>query len=137
MNETDVYAKPSSLLNDSLQPLGMLAPGGPPRAMAELVRGIVFTSSLQRSNAGRLLVDSPRPLRRAVDRLSGHLSDRNWNHGEWAAAVLQHLAEAVEDDDLMPIDGTELAKPYARRMQYSNRGKLQQNNIATRPRANV
>jgi hypothetical protein len=55
-----------------------------------------------------------------VDRLSGHLSDRNWNHGEWAAAVLQHLADAVEEDDLIPLDETDLAKPYARRMQYVN-----------------
>jgi hypothetical protein len=120
MNETDVYTKLSSLLDDYLHPLGMLAHRGPLRAMAELVRGIVFTSSPQLSNAGRLLTDSPRPLRRVVDRLSGHLSDRNWNHGEWAAAVLQHLADAVEEDDLIPLDETDLAKPYARRMQYVN-----------------
>jgi hypothetical protein len=120
MNEKDVYTKLSSLLDDYLQPLGMLLPRGPLRAMAELVRGIVFTSSPQLSNAGRLLVDSPRPLRRVLDRLSDHLADPNWNHGEWAAAVLQHLADAVDDDDLIPLDGTELAKPYARRMQYVN-----------------
>lgn len=120
MNETDVYSKLSSLLNEYLHPLGMLASRGPLRAMAELVHGIVFTCSVQLSNAGRMMVDRPRPLRRVVDRLSAHLSDPNWNHGEWAAAVLQYLAEAVEDDDLIPIDGTELAKPYARRMQYAH-----------------
>jgi hypothetical protein len=118
MNAKDGFKKSLSLLDDYLQPLGMLAPHGPLRAMAELTRGIVFTSSVQLSNAARLLVDSPRPLRRAVDRLSDHLSDPNWNHAEWAAAVLQHLAEVVEQDDLIPIDGTELAKPYTRHMQY-------------------
>lgn len=118
MNAKDGFRKSLSLLHDYLQPLGMLAPHGPLRAMGELTRGIVFTSSVQLSNSARLLVDSPRPLRRVVDRLSNHLSDPNWDHSEWAAAVLQHLAEAVEDDDLIPIDGTELAKPYARHMQY-------------------
>ena len=120
MNRTDVYPHVSSLLDDFLQPLGMLAPRGPLRAMAELVRGIVFTSSVQLSNAGRLRAAAPRPLRRTVDRLSDHLSDRTWDHGEWAAAVLQYLADAVDDDDLIPLDGTELAKPYARHMQYAN-----------------
>jgi hypothetical protein len=118
LNAKDGYAKALSLFDAYLQPLGMVTPRGPLRAMAELTRGIVFTSSVQLSNAARLLVDSPRPLRRAVDRLSDHLSDTTWDHREWAAAVLQQLADAVEEDDLIPIDGTELAKPYARRMQY-------------------
>jgi hypothetical protein len=118
MNDRDVYQRLLSLLDDFVQPLGMLAAHGPLRAMAELTRGIVFTCSVQLSNAGRLQVDSPRPLRRVVDRLSDHLADSRWDHGEWSAAVLQQCADAVEDDDLIPIDGTELAKPYARHMQY-------------------
>jgi hypothetical protein len=118
LNAKDGYAKALSLLDDYLQPHGMLRPRGPLRAMAELTRGIVFSSSVQLSNAARLRVDSPRPLRRRVDRLSDHLSDKRWNHREWAAAVLQYLADAVEEDDLIPLDGTELAKPYARKMQY-------------------
>jgi hypothetical protein len=118
MNAKDGYPKISSLLNEYLQPLGMLAPQGPLRAMAELVHGIVFSCSVHLSNAARLLTDTPRPLRRVIDRLSNRLADPHWNHGEWAAAVLQHLADAVEEDDLIPIDGTELAKPYARTMEY-------------------
>ena len=82
MNEKNVYTKLSSLLDAHPQPLAMLAHRGPLRAVAELVRDIVFTSSPQLSNAGRLLADSSRPLRRAVDRLSGYLFDRKWNHGE-------------------------------------------------------
>mgnify|MGYP005859554347 CR=1 FL=1 len=107
-----------SLLHDYIRPLGMLAQQGPLRAMRELTAGIVFTGSVQLSNAARLFVHTPGQLRDAVKRLSLHLADRHWNHQEWAAAVLQHLADSVEEDDLIPIDGTELAKPYARRMQY-------------------
>jgi hypothetical protein len=108
----------STLLWDYIQPLGMLARDGPLRAMRELTAGIVFTGSVQLSNAARLQAHGPGQLRDEVKRLSLHLADRHWDHHEWAAAVLQHLANAVEDDDLIPIDGTELAKPYARRMQY-------------------
>jgi hypothetical protein len=118
MNRRDAYRRVLSFLDDYLQPLGMLAPHGPLRAMGELTRGMVFTCSVQLSNAGRLQVESPGPLRRVVDRLSDHLADPNWNHGEWAAAVLQQCAQAVQEEDLIPIDGTELAKPYARVMQY-------------------
>jgi len=118
MNAKDGYQRALSLLDDFLQPLGMLTAHGPLRAMAELTRGIVFTSSVQLSNAARLTANSARSLRRRVDRLSDHLSDRHWDHRDWAAAVLQHLVDAVEEDDLIPIDGTELAKPYARKLQH-------------------
>src|SRR5437870_13920066 len=92
MNDRDVYRRLLSLLDDYVQPLGMLAERGPLRAMRELTCGIVFTSSVQLSNAGRLQVDASRPLRRVVDRLSDHLADPTWNHGEWAAALLQQCA---------------------------------------------
>lgn len=108
----------SALLWDYIKPLGMLAQEGPLRAMRELTAGIVFSGSVQLSNAARLFAHTPGQLRDTVKRLSLHLADRHWNHHEWAAAVLQQLAEAVEQNDLIPIDGTELAKPYARRMQY-------------------
>jgi len=108
----------SALLLDYIKPLGMLEQEGPLRAMREVTAGIVFTGSVQLSNAARLFADSATQLSDGVKRLSLRLADAHWNHQEWAAAVLQHLADAVEQDDLIPIDGTELAKPYARRMQY-------------------
>jgi len=118
MNDRDVYPRISALLDDYLQPLGMLQGRGPLRALRELTRGIVFTGSVQLSNAARLWVRNPHQLRRAVERLSGHLADPAWDHREWAAAVLHLQAGAVDEDDLIPIDPTELAKPYARHMQY-------------------
>jgi len=118
MNDRDVYPRISALLDDYLQPLGMLRERGPLRALRELTRGIVFTGSVQLSNAARLWVRNPRQLERAVERLSEHLADPGWDHREWAAAVLHLQAEAIEDDDVIPIDPTELAKPYARHLQY-------------------
>jgi len=118
MDDRDVYRRVSALLDDYLKPLGMLQPRGPLRALGELTRGIVFTASVQLSHAARLMVHQPGPLQNTVERLSEHLADRHWNHREWAASVLRLAVEPLEDDDLIPIDATELAKPYARRLQY-------------------
>ena len=64
--------------------------------LRELTEGVVFTGS----------------------RMGCHLSEESWDHREWAGQVLHLLAGEVGEDDLIPLDGTELAKPYARKMQY-------------------
>jgi hypothetical protein len=96
----------------------MLCEGGPLRVMAELTTGVIFTGSVQLTNAARLFCSTANQLAGAVERMGGHLSDESWDHRDWAASVLHRLAEEVADDDLIPIDGTELAKPYARRMEH-------------------
>ena len=118
MSAGRVYGHVSALLRDYLKPLGMLVEAGTLRVLRELTAGIVFTGSVQLSNAARLFVADANALSQAVERMSARLCDPSWDHREWAAAVLQLQADAVEEDDLIPLDGTELAKPYARRMQY-------------------
>ena len=114
----NAYGRVASLLREYVRPLGMLCEAGPLRVMRELTAGIVFTGSVQLTNAARLFAATPGQLARAVERIGGHLSDASWDHREWAGSVLRMQADAVGEDDLIPIDGTELAKPYARRMQY-------------------
>jgi hypothetical protein len=114
----NAYGRVASLLRDYVRPLGMLCEAGPLRVMRELTAGIVFTGSVQLTNAARLSATTANQLGKAVERMGAHLADAGWDHGEWAAAVLRLQADAVGEDDLIPIDGTELAKPYARRMQY-------------------
>lgn len=96
----------------------MLCEAGPLRAVRELTAGVVFTGSVQLTNAARLFTSTPNQLAGAVERMGRHLADESWDHREWAASVLQLQADAVGEDDLIPLDGTELAKPYSRRMQY-------------------
>jgi len=86
--------------------------------MRELTRGIVFTASVQLSNAARLWVHNACQLHNAVERLSAQLADPHWDHREWAAGVLHLQTLAIQADDLIPLDATDLAKPYARVMQY-------------------
>lgn len=114
----NAYGRVASLLREYLRPLGMLCEVGPLRVMRELTTGIVFTGSVQLTNAARLFTTTSNQLAKAVERMSDHLADASWDHRDWAGAVLAQQAQVVEPDDLIPIDGTELAKPYARRMQY-------------------
>jgi hypothetical protein len=118
MNVGIVHHQLSVLLEDYLESFGMNERQGPLRAMGELVRGILWTGSVQLSNAARLLAATPARLAHVVKRLSIHLADRRWDHREWAAAILAEQVRHVRSGDLLPLDATELAKPYARKMQY-------------------
>jgi hypothetical protein len=120
MDDKDVFLRVSDLLNDYLKPLGMMRDRGPLRVLRELTHGIVFTGSVQLSNAVRLWARDAGQLRHGVERLSEGLADRHRDHREWAAGVLRLSSEEIEEDDLIPIDATELAKPYARCMQYQS-----------------
>ena len=118
MNAVSVYQWVSALLHDYLDRFGMNVPAGPLRAVAELTFGIVWTGSVQLTNAARLFARTPDQLEHAVKRLSEHLADPHWDHREWAAAILAEQTRHVQEDDLIPMDATELAKPYATQMQY-------------------
>src|SRR6478752_6923266 len=109
------YRQAASLLREYVRPLGMLCEAGPLRVMRELTAGIVFTGSVQLTNAARLFSTTANQLSKAVERMGGHLADESWDHRDWAGDVLRLQAAAVADDDLLPLDGTELAKPYARK----------------------
>jgi hypothetical protein len=117
-NAGNNYGRVSSLLRDYVRPLGMGCEAGPLRVMRELTEGIVFTGSVQLTNAARLYCRTANQLRGAVERMGCRLGDEQWDHREWAGQVLHLLAGEVAEDDLIPLDGTELAKPYARKMQY-------------------
>jgi len=82
------------------------------------VRGIVWTGSVQMSNAVRLWARSSQELAEGVKRVSHHLRSRKWDHRDWAAAILARQVADLAEDDWIAMDGTELAKPYARSMEY-------------------
>ena len=113
MMAKSAYSQVSALRGDYLHPLGMLVDSGPLRVVRELTFGIVFTGSVQLTNAARLFAQTPHQLEVALDRMSGHLSDANWNHLEWAAAVLaeqarhsdgrQRAGQALCPQDAIPL----------------------------------
>ena len=78
----NAYGRVASLLRDYIRPLGMLCEAGPLRVMRELTAGIVFTGSVQLTNAARLSATTANQLGKAVERMGAHLADAGWDHGE-------------------------------------------------------
>ena len=118
MGIRNVYAQLDELLQDYFRICEMQVNAGPVRAMADLIRGIVFSGSVQLTNAARLLADDDAGLSYHVKRLSLALSNSHWDHQSWATGILARQAALIAPGDLIPIDATELAKPYARHMEY-------------------
>ena len=121
MSVEKTYGELEELLQDYLSPLGMRindGPSGPLRAAGELVAGMVFTGSVQLTNAARRTAPDAAELDRHVKRLSLALADPHWDHRPWAAQVLALQARQVQELDLLPLDATELAKPYAKKMEH-------------------
>ena len=120
MNVGSAYDQVLALLEDYLERLGMEARARPRRAVAELTRGIVLSGSVHLTKAARLTARTPQELAVAVNRLRGHPADPRWDQRGWAARLLQEQTCQIQDHDLSAIDGTELAKPYACKMQYQD-----------------
>jgi len=74
MDDKNVYRHVSGLLDDYLKPLGMLRDRGPLRVLRELTHGIVFTGSVQLTNAARLWAQDSGQLRHGVERFSERLT---------------------------------------------------------------
>ena len=96
MDAKDAYQRTSALLDDFLDPLGMLHARGPLRAMGDLVRGILWSGSVQLSNACRIIAQSANELAYEVDRLSVQLANRKWDHREWMAATKADANQAFD-----------------------------------------
>ena len=67
MMARSAYGHLSALLCDYLKPLGMLVDSGPLRVLRELTFGIVFTGSVQLTNAARLFAQTPNQLEAALE----------------------------------------------------------------------
>jgi hypothetical protein len=113
-----VYEELSALLEGYLERFGMTERGGPLGAMGEVVRGIVWTGSVQLTNAVRLTAETPADLEQGVKRVAKQLGNPRWNDRAWRQGILREQVQDMGEDDLVPIDATELAKPYAKKMQY-------------------
>jgi hypothetical protein len=113
-----LFQRLSAQLRDFLEPFVRPLPPAPARVVGELVAGAVFTGSVQLTNAARVFAQTNKQLERAVERMSHHLADPRWDHAPLQQALLQQQAHNIDDHTLMPIDLTDLAKPYARHMQY-------------------
>src|SRR5438874_13692765 len=95
----NAYGRVWSSLREYVRPLGMLCEAGPLRVMRELTAGIVFTGSVQLTNAARLFATTRNQLAGAVERMGGHLADEKWDDRGWVGAGLPPQAAAVGQDE--------------------------------------
>jgi len=107
-----------AMLAEYCSAAGLEAKPGLSRVLLELVEGIVWSSSVQLTNAARRFCRQERKLEKAVKRMSDHLSDRHVDHRPWLKALWAYQGRFVGELDPIAIDATELAKPYARHMEY-------------------
>jgi hypothetical protein len=107
-----------SSLADYCSAVGLEGKPGLNWALRELVEGMVWGSSVQLTHAARRYCGAAGALHAAGKRLSAHLSDTRVDHHPWLKGLWAYQARFVQELDPIAIDATELAKPYARHLQY-------------------
>jgi hypothetical protein len=107
-----------ALLQEHCRATGLDDKAGLPRVLEELIAGMVFGGSVQLTNAARRFAQTPARLAKAVKRMSDHLADPRADDLGWRKSLLAYQGGFVEELDVVAIDATELAKPYAREMEY-------------------
>jgi len=113
-----LWSQLSVRLAEFLEPFVRPLPPAAARVVRELVAGTVFTGSPYLTNAARLFARSTAQLEDAVERMSQHLADPHWDHRPLRDVLLNQQGAQVDEQTLIPIDLTDLAKPYARHMEY-------------------
>lgn len=107
-----------SMLADHCRLSGLAGKPGLSRVLEELVEGIVWSASVQLTNAARRGCKDSRKLAKAVKRMSDHLGDKRVDHHPWLQTLWAYQGSFVGDLDPIAVDGTELAKPYAKHMEF-------------------
>lgn len=118
MSAGSPWQRVESSLADYCSTVGLERKPGLPRALLELVEGIVWGGSVQLTNAARRYCRTAGALHAAGKRLSARLADARVNHRPWLGRLWAYQSSFVKELDPIAIDATELAKPYARHMQY-------------------
>jgi hypothetical protein len=116
-------AKISGKLNDQIRIFsGKVSQGLPKvgqRFVAEMLYGLACEQSLHLSKIARCLSEKI-PLIKTINRLSFELS----RPGLWekvTQGVLQQASQDITVDSLLILDLSDIAKPYAKRMEYLGR----------------
>ncbi len=107
-----------AMLADYCRQCGLEKRPGLSRVLVELVEGVVWSSSVQLTNAARRFCREPAKLEKAVKRMSDHLGDKSVDHHPWLKTLWAYQGSFVGELDPIAVDATELAKPYARHMEY-------------------
>jgi hypothetical protein len=118
MSAGSTWRRVGESLSDYCSAVGLEGKAGLNRALRELVEGIVWESSIQLTNAARRFCREAGALHAAGKRLSEHLGDKRVDHRPWLQGLWAYQGSFVQEHDPIAIDATELAKPYAKHLEY-------------------
>lgn len=87
------------------------------RFIEDMVPGLVISGHVHLSKVARAISRGDANIHSVEKRLSTHLGSEHWDMSPLADELLQRSARMVTDDTLITADLTDLAKPYARRLE--------------------
>ena len=87
------------------------------RFLKDMVAGLLISGHVHLSKVARAISSGDADIHGVEKRLSTHLASEHWDMSPVADELLQRSANLVAEDTLITADLTDLAKPYARKMQ--------------------
>jgi len=87
------------------------------RFVVDMIAGLVIANHVHLSAIARAVSDGTNSVHADEKRLSRHLGSEHWDMSPLADRMLQDGAALVHDDSLLVADLTDLAKPYARKLE--------------------
>jgi len=83
----------------------------------DMIPGLLISGHVHLSKVARAVSPGNANIHSVEKRLSTHLGSEHWNMGPVAAELLTRSARLVNEDTLITADLTDLAKPYARKLE--------------------
>src|SRR5262245_43935245 len=87
------------------------------RFLKDMIAGLLIGGHVHLSKIARAISSGDTDIHSVEKRLSTHLASEHWDMSPVADELLQRSANLVAVDTLITADLTDLAKPYARKMQ--------------------
>jgi hypothetical protein len=83
----------------------------------DMIPGLLISGHVHLSKVARAVSPGNANIHSVEKRLSTHLGSEHWNMGPVGESLLTRSASLVTDDTLITADLTDLAKPYARKLE--------------------
>lgn len=87
------------------------------RFIEDMIPGLVISGHVHLSKVARAISPGDADIHGVEKRLSKHLASEHWNASPLADELLRRSAHLATQDTLLTADLTDLAKPYARKLE--------------------
>jgi hypothetical protein len=83
----------------------------------DMIPGLLISGHVHLTKVARAISPGDADIHSVEKRLSTHLGSKHWDMSPLADTLLSRSAQLVNDDTLLTADLTDLAKPYARKLE--------------------